>query len=115
MKRSKTRAAAENFSPNIVVSKKMLEKHWSIESVMQLEEFNSLNSSDNEHNCSLDDNFNTLFTSSTADTKSEMYVWRIAGYIRKSLFIFGYLWNAIRTVLFWVGYSRASLTMYDNI
>ena len=27
MTRSKTREAAENFSPNIVVSKKMMEKH----------------------------------------------------------------------------------------
>ena len=50
-----------------------------------------------------------------ATPQSEMYVWRSAGYIRKSLVIFGYLWNAIRTVLFRVGYSRASLTMYDNI
>ena len=48
-------------------------------------------------------------------TQSEMYVCRSADYIRKSLFIFGYLWNAIRTLLFSVGYSRASLTMYDNI
>ena len=48
-------------------------------------------------------------------SQSKMYVWRSAGYIRKSLFIFGYIWNAIRTVLFLVGYSRASLTIYDNI
>ena len=33
-------------------------------------------------------------------TQSEMYVWRNAGYMSKSLVIFGYLWNAIRTVLF---------------
>ena len=65
MTRSKTHEAAENFSLNIVVSKKMIEKHASIESGMTLEEFNSMNSSDNEHNCSLDDNFNTSFTSST--------------------------------------------------
>ena len=52
MTRSKTREAAENFSPNIVVSKKMMEKHASIESVMMIEEFNSRNSSDNEHDCS---------------------------------------------------------------
>ena len=68
MRRSKTHEAAGNFSPNIVVSKKIMEKHASIESVMTLEEFNSMNSSYNEHNCSLDDNFNTSFTSST--TKS---------------------------------------------
>ena len=48
-------------------------------------------------------------------TQLEMYVWRRAGYISKSLVIFSYLWNAIRTVLFLVGYSRVSLTMYDNI
>ena len=63
MTRSKTREAAENFSPNIVASNKMMEKHASIKSVMTLEEFNSMNSSDDEHNCSLDDNFNTSFTS----------------------------------------------------
>ena len=34
---------------------------------MTLEEFNSMNRSDNEHNCSLNDNFNTSFTSSTTD------------------------------------------------
>ena len=68
MTRSKTREAAENHSPNIEVSKKMMEKHASIESVMTLEEFNSRNSSYNEHNCSLDDNFNTSFTSSTTDS-----------------------------------------------
>ena len=56
-----------------------------------------------------------VFHSEGRTSQSEMYVWRSAGYIRKSLFIFGYLWNAIRIVLFWVGYSRASLTMYDNI
>ena len=68
MTRSKTREVAENFSPNIAVSKKMIEKHTSIESVMTLEEFNSMNRSDNEHNCSLDDNFNTSFTSSTTES-----------------------------------------------
>ena len=68
MTRSKTCEAAENFSPNIVVSKKMIEKRESIESVMRLEEFNSMNSSDNEHNCSLDDNLNTSFTSSTTES-----------------------------------------------
>ena len=57
MTRSKTREAAENFSPNIVVSNKMIEKHASIESVMMLEEFNRMNTT--VHNCSLDDNFNT--------------------------------------------------------
>ena len=35
---------------------------------MTLEEFNSMNSSDNEHNCSWDDNFNTSCTSSTTDS-----------------------------------------------
>ena len=35
-----------------------------------------------------------------AASQSEMYVWRSAGYIWKSLVIFDYLWNAIRTVLF---------------
>ena len=68
MTRSKTREAAETFSPNIVVSKKIVEKHASIESVMTLEEFNGIDSSDNEHNCSLDDNFNTSFTSSTTES-----------------------------------------------
>ena len=68
MTRSKTCEAAENFSANIVGSKKMMEKHASIESVMTLEEFNSVNSSDNEHNCSLDDNFNTSLTSLTTDS-----------------------------------------------
>ena len=68
MTRSKTREAAENFLPNIAVSKKMMEKHASIESVMTLEELNSMNSSYNEHNCSLDDNFNTSFTSSTTES-----------------------------------------------
>ena len=46
---------------------------------------------------------------------SEIYAWCSAGYIRKSLVIFGYLWNAIRAGIFSVGYSRVSLTMYDNI
>ena len=36
MMRNKMREAAENFSPNIVGSKKMMEKHASIESVMRL-------------------------------------------------------------------------------
>ena len=31
--------------------------------------------------------YENIFT----DSQSEMYVWRSAGYIRKSLFIFGYL------------------------
>ena len=35
---------------------------------MTLEEFISMNSSDNEHNCSLDDNFNTSFTPLTTDS-----------------------------------------------
>ena len=48
-------------------------------------------------------------------TLSEIYVWCRAGYIRKSLVIFGYLWNAIRAGIFSVGYSRVSLTIYDNI
>ena len=68
MTRSKTHEAAENFSANTVGSKKMMEKHASIESVMTLEVFNSMNSSYNEHNCSLDDNFNTSFTSSTTES-----------------------------------------------
>ena len=51
----------------------------------------------------------------TRTAQSEMYAWRSAGYIRKSLFIFGYLWNAIRAGIFSVGYSRVSLTMYNNI
>ena len=68
MTRSKTREAAENFSANIVGSKKIMENHASIESVMMLEEFNSMNRSDNEYNCSLDDNFNTSLTSSITDS-----------------------------------------------
>ena len=68
MTRSKTHEAAENFSPNIVGRKKIMEKHASIESVMKLEEFNCMNSSDNENNCSLDDNFNIPFTSLTTDS-----------------------------------------------
>ena len=36
-----------------------------IESVMPQEELDSMNNCDNEDNCSLDENFNTSFTSST--------------------------------------------------
>ena len=46
MHRSKTREAAENFSPNIVGSKKIMAKHASIESVLPQEELNSMNNSD---------------------------------------------------------------------
>ena len=35
---------------------------------MPLEEFNRMNSSNNEDNCSLDKNFNTSFTSSTTES-----------------------------------------------
>ena len=45
-----------------------MEKHASIKSVMTLEVFNSMNSGYNEHNCSLDDNLNTSFTSSTTES-----------------------------------------------
>ena len=68
MTRSNTQEATENFSPNIVGSKKIMEKHASIESVMPLEELNSMNSSDNEDNCSLDVDFNTSFTSSNTES-----------------------------------------------
>ena len=43
-------------------------KHASIVSVMLLEGFNSMNSSDNEDNCSVDKNFNTSFTSLTTES-----------------------------------------------
>ena len=46
----------------------MMEKHASIESVMMLEEFNSVIFSDNDHNCSLNDNFNASLTSLTTDS-----------------------------------------------
>ena len=68
MTRSKTHEAAENFSPNIVGSKKIMAKHASIVSVMSQEELNSMNNSDNEDNCSIDDNFKTSLTSSTTES-----------------------------------------------
>ena len=68
MTRNKMREAAENFSPNIVGSKKIMAKHASIESIMSQEELNSMNNSDNEDNCSVDENFNTSFTSSTTES-----------------------------------------------
>ena len=67
MTKSKTREAAENFSPNIVGSKKIMAKHASIVSVMQ-EELNSMNNSNNEDNCSVDGNFDTSLTSSTTES-----------------------------------------------
>ena len=60
--------AAENFSPNIVGSKKIMAKHASIVSVMSQGELNSMNNSANEDNCSVDDNFNTSLTSSTTES-----------------------------------------------
>ena len=66
MTRSKTCETAENFSPNIVGSKKIMAKHASIESVE--EELNSMNNNDNEDNCSIDENFNTSLTSSTTES-----------------------------------------------
>ena len=68
MTRSKMREAEENFSPNIVGSKKIMAKHASIESVMLHQKFNSMNNSDNEDNCSLDENCNNSFTSSTTES-----------------------------------------------
>ena len=55
------------------------------------------------------------FLNTMPTIQSEMYVWRSAGYIRKSLFKIFNLWNANRTLCFWVGYSPVSKTMYGNI
>ena len=54
-----------------------------------------------------------LFT--TVCTQSEIYVWRSAGFIWKSLVISGYFRNTNRTLIFWAGYIRISHTMYGTI